>query len=62
MTWPRVRCPLCSRRTALVVGKLAYHPADGQRCRATGLTTYQATVILAKDMEALEKAKIDHHG
>jgi hypothetical protein len=44
------RCPLCSRRTEIVAGKLARHKADDEWCQGGGHTTFQATVILARAM------------
>ena len=55
----RVRCPLCSRRTALVLGRLARHKdADGW-CDGSRLTTYEATMVLA---HRLAKREVGGHG
>lgn len=44
----RPRCPVCSRRTALVgSGKLAHHKNGVEWCKAGGLTTFEATILLA---------------
>ena len=47
-TWAKHRCPLCSRRTALVCGKLSRHKHEGKWCEASGITTYEATLVLAR--------------
>lgn len=44
------RCPVCSRRTALVAGKLARHKSGEEWCPGSGRSTYEATIILAKCM------------
>lgn len=44
------RCPVCSRRTALVRGRLVRHKEGAEWCPASGRTTLEATVILAKRM------------
>lgn len=44
------RCPLCSRRTALVGGKLARHKDGTDWCLASRRTTLEATVLLAQKM------------
>lgn len=45
----RATCPVCSRRTALSSSnaRLAHHKNGADWCKASGLTTYQATIVLA---------------
>jgi hypothetical protein len=52
VTNPRLRCPVCSRRTAVsfVGERLARHKHDGEWCKGSGLTTLGATIVLAKTM------------
>jgi hypothetical protein len=46
-TWAKHRCPLCTRRVALVRGKLAKHKQHDDWCLASGCSTYEATLLLA---------------
>jgi hypothetical protein len=47
-TWAKRRCPLCSRYTSLVAGKLARHRDTDGWCLASSCSTYEATLILAR--------------
>ena len=47
MKWIQHRCPVCSRRTSLVCGRLARHKHEGDWCEGGGLSTFDATLVLA---------------
>jgi hypothetical protein len=58
VTATRPRCPVCSRRVALVASKLARHQdGDGEACPGSGRTTFEATIILAKQMATARRAQ-----
>lgn len=47
MRWVKHRCPVCSRRTAVVRGRLARHKHEREWCKGGGLSTFDATLVLA---------------
>jgi hypothetical protein len=60
VTHQRVRCPVCSRRTALVIGRLARHKQHDEWCNGSGHSTFEATIILAKSMAKRAKGGPSH--
>lgn len=59
------RCPVCNRRVSLVGGRLARHKEalfDAAQCEASGRTTFEATVILAKRMAQRGPGEVGGHG
>jgi hypothetical protein len=55
----RARCPLCSRRIALVLGRLARHKQHDDWCEGSHISTYEATLVLAR---RLVERQVGCHG